>query len=329
MTEGLIPLRRFEDARRETASNGHSTVEIERKFLINAVDLPTDYQDVSPREIIQGYVSAVDDGREVRLRTKGGQYFLTIKGSGLQTRLESEVEITRRQFNTLWPATVGYRIEKDRYEIPYGEHLIELDIYRGDLKGLITAEVEFPSKKSCSQFEPPKWFGREVTQDIRYKNKTMSRFGLPSGIGNAKHRKRNRRIQATAIPIRINDGKVEFCLITTRKKGHWSFPRGIIGTGETYVETAVKEAHEEAGLRGHLWGGPLGKYRSKKQGIKIETTVVLLVVTACDSSWPESLKRRRQWVSAKKAVRLLRSNHLKEFVKLAQARVDGRAIAHQ
>lgn len=328
MTEGTIPLRHLEKARRDASDVGRQTVEIERKFLINRVDLPSDYSDYPRREVIQGYVSAVDDGREVRLRTKGGHYFLTIKGDGLKTRFESEVEITRHQFNALWPATVGYRVEKVRFEIPFGEHLIELDIFQGDLEGLITAEVEFDSKKSCNKFKPPKWFGREVTQDIRYKNKTMSRYGLPAGLGNAKHRKRNKRQRTTVVPIRINNGHIEFCLITTRKKENWSFPGGFIGTGETFVETAVKEANEEAGLRGHLWGDPLGKLKRKKKKKKIESTVVLLVVTACDSTWPESSVRKRKWVSAKQASKLLSSSKLARFVDVAQARVNGAASTY-
>lgn len=328
LSDGLIPLRRLEDARRQSTETKAlavegSTIEIERKFLINAADIPSDYREFPRREIIQGYVSTVDDGREVRLRTKGGQYYLTIKGGGLKTRFESEIEISRRQFSTLWPATVGYRVEKHRHEIPYGEHLIELDIFHGDLEGLITAEVEFDTKKRCNKFKPPKWFGREVTQDIRYKNKTMSRYGLPSGFEDAKTKKSNKRLHATAVPIRVNDGDIEFCLITTLKRGHWSFPNGVIGTSETFVEAAVKEAQQEAGLRGHLWGDPLGKYRRRKRGKKVEATVVLLVVTACDSGWPDSDQRRRKWVSAKQACRLLRSADLKRFVQIAEARVSG------
>ncbi len=325
-----IRIRRLEKVRRPTVdpNDGHQTIEIERKFLVDAADLPIGYEAHPRRDVIQGYVAAVDDGREVRLRTKGGRYFLTIKGAGLQTRFETEVEISKSQFDTLWPATVGYRIEKVRYEIPYGEHMIELDIFRGDLDGLITSEVEFNSKKCCGKFRPPKWFGREVTQDIRYKNKTMSRYGLPKGVRSSKANKAKRELRTTIVPIRIHRGDVEFCLVTTPKKGKWTFPSGRIGLAETYVEAAVKEAHEEAGLRGHIWGDPLGKLKRRrrangKRSTKTESTVVLLVVTACDSTWPDAERRQRRWVSEKQAAKLLKSAKLRRYLQTAQARVNG------
>jgi CYTH domain-containing protein len=153
-------------------------VEIERKFLVE--QLPGDLDEHPSREIEQGYLAITDDV-EVRLRRYGEQTFLTVKSSGGESRIEEEIEIEPRRFDALWPLTDGRRLEKRRYTIPFGDGLtIELDVYHGRLSGLLTAEVEFDTTDDASVFAAPDWFGRELTDDPRYKNKRLATSGLPS-----------------------------------------------------------------------------------------------------------------------------------------------------
>ncbi len=151
--------------------------EIERKFLIET--LPYNLEDYPSQEIMQGYIAITDDGTEVRLRKKGDMYFQTIKSGNGKTRTESEIEITEEQFNILWKTTIGKRLEKTRYKIPYADGVIELDIYGGDLEGLATAEIEFLSEEESDIFVTPPWFSEEVTEDKRYKNQTLVSRGMP------------------------------------------------------------------------------------------------------------------------------------------------------
>jgi CYTH domain-containing protein len=153
-------------------------IEIERKFLVE--QLPHGLDAYPSREIEQGYL-AISDDVEVRLRRYGDQTFLTVKSSGTESRVEEEIEIDERRFDALWPLTDDRRIEKRRYAIPSGDGLtVELDVYRGRLSGLVTAEVEFTSLANASAYVPPAWFGRDVTEDPRYKNKQLATDGLPS-----------------------------------------------------------------------------------------------------------------------------------------------------
>ncbi|HUA43808.1 MAG TPA: CYTH domain-containing protein [Solirubrobacteraceae bacterium] len=157
---------------------GPSGVEIERKFLVE--QLPADLEAYPNGEIEQGYV-ALDGGVEVRVRRYGGQAFLTIKSGGDRERLEEEFEIDPRRFRALWSLTEGRRIEKTRYLIPAARELrIELDVYHGRLAGLLTAEIEFDSPSAAAAFTPPAWFGAEVTDDPRYKNKQLAIKGPPA-----------------------------------------------------------------------------------------------------------------------------------------------------
>lgn len=153
------------------------TNEIERKFLIKK--LPGNLHHYPATEIMQGYLAIASDGTEVRLRKKGSRYFQTVKsGSGLQ-RDEVEIEISKDQFEKLWLMTEGKRIEKIRYEIAYSGMTIELDVFGGMLQGLVVAEAEFISIEEANVFIPPSWFGIEVTEDDRYKNRNLVIHGLP------------------------------------------------------------------------------------------------------------------------------------------------------
>lgn len=151
--------------------------EIERKFLVSV--LPKDLERYSHDDITQGYLAIGTDGTEVRLRKRGNRYFETIKGSGDKIRSETEIEITQDQFNALRGATQGKRVEKTRYEIPHSDMVIELDIYGMKLEGLLSAEVEFPNEEQSNVFIPPEWFGKEITDDKRYKNRNLALYGLP------------------------------------------------------------------------------------------------------------------------------------------------------
>lgn len=142
--------------------------EIERKFLVQW--LPDNFKRARHFVIEQGYLATESAGRQVRLRKRGKATSLTFKVGRGSHREEREVKVSPKQFATLWPGTAGRRLRKVRYEIPWEGLLIELDIYRGRHEGLVVAEVEFPDTRSCRRFDPPWWFGREVTGEKRYSN---------------------------------------------------------------------------------------------------------------------------------------------------------------
>jgi CYTH domain-containing protein len=146
--------------------------EIECKYLIQ--NPPENYSDWDCTEIRQGYLAVTDDGREVRIRKKGDAFFQTVKLEKGFYREEIEIPITKDQFDVLWPATSGKRINKKRFTINYNGQLIEMDIYQGRLEGLIVAEVEFDNEENCRRFEPPSWFDKEISNDEKYKNRNLA-----------------------------------------------------------------------------------------------------------------------------------------------------------
>jgi adenylate cyclase len=142
--------------------------EIERKFLVKW--LPDGLKRSRSFVIEQGYLATESAGRQVRIRKRGHTASLTFKARRDSHREEREVKLSPKQFAALWPGTAGRRLRKVRYEIPWQNVLIELDIYRGRHAGLVVAEVEFPNRASCRRFKAPWWFGREVTGEKRYSN---------------------------------------------------------------------------------------------------------------------------------------------------------------
>lgn len=159
-----------------------SDFELERKWLVEQV--PTAARAHSAQRIEQGYLAVAADGSEVRLRRREQSCSLTVKsGSGL-VRSELEVELSPEQFETLWPATEGRRIEKARRVIEVGMQVpgnlrIELDEYAGELAGLWVAEVEFPDRETAGSFVAPDWFAAEVTDREDYKNRSLALDGRP------------------------------------------------------------------------------------------------------------------------------------------------------
>jgi adenylate cyclase len=151
-------------------------MEVERKFLVSR---PPDFGGTEVDQIEQGYLAIGSEG-EVRVRRKGDRLLLTAKrGAGL-SRQEAEVELDHQSFDELWSLTEGRRLQKRRHVIPHGDLRIEVDVYGGDLQGLVVAEIEFPSEDEAKAFDPPDWLGEEVTGDHRYLNETLATAGAPS-----------------------------------------------------------------------------------------------------------------------------------------------------
>jgi adenylate cyclase len=152
------------------------TREIERRFLLER--LPADLPRGTP--VRQGYV-ALDGDVSVRVRDAGGAHTLTVKGGTGRERVEVERPIDAEEFEALWRLGEGRRIAKVRSVVPLGEHRAEVDVFQDELDGLWIAEVEFPSPEAADAFEPPAWFGEEITGRPEWGNAALAVHGRPDG----------------------------------------------------------------------------------------------------------------------------------------------------
>jgi adenylate cyclase len=155
--------------------------EIERKFLVR--NLPDNLDAYDHDSIRQGYLVIGKDGSEARLRDRDGDYTMTVKSKGDLSRGEWETPITEIQFNILWPSTMGKRVEKTRFSIPDSHgNIIELDIYDGELIGLVSAEIEFKDEATAISYEVPEWLGVDVTSVKALKNQNLAENGFPEDL---------------------------------------------------------------------------------------------------------------------------------------------------
>jgi 8-oxo-dGTP pyrophosphatase MutT (NUDIX family) len=120
--------------------------------------------------------------------------------------------------------------------------------------------------------------------------------------------------QSAVIPYRITESEVEILLITSRGGKRWIIPKGIIDPGMTAVESACKEAYEEAGIKGRPNSAALGKYEYKKWGGVCTVEVFTLQVSKVLEEWPESSTRHRQWMRPKKAAEAIEEPKLKKLI---------------
>jgi CYTH domain-containing protein/CHAD domain-containing protein len=153
--------------------------EIERKFMVDEVPGAANGRTL----IEQGYL-AIDEHGEVRLRRIGGELLLTAKTGHGEVRGEVEIPLSPGSFEELWELTAGRRVRKARHYVPLNGYLrAEVDVYEGDLEGLLTAEIEFATREEADHFQPPTWLGVELTGDARYANQSLAIFGLPATNG--------------------------------------------------------------------------------------------------------------------------------------------------
>jgi CYTH domain-containing protein len=150
--------------------------EIERKFLLD--ELPAALAFARRTAILQGYL-ALDGDTEVRVRRTPAGATLTIKHGGGEVRVEEELALGERQADALWQLTEDRRLQKTRRIMHVDGLEVSVDEYFGELDGLIVAEVEFDDEDAARAFMPPAWFGREVTGEAAYANRTLSVDGLP------------------------------------------------------------------------------------------------------------------------------------------------------
>lgn len=129
-------------------------------------------------------------------------------------------------------------------------------------------------------------------------------------------------LQACAVPFRRRKAALEFCLVTSIGKRKWVFPKGIIDPGETDRQTALKEAHEEAGLEGKLVGKPLGKYEYRKWDSDLIVTGFLMEVAQAHEQWDESPMRRRRFMTVEQAMRELAHSRQRPLLEEAIRRLE-------
>jgi adenylate cyclase len=150
-------------------------LEIEKKFLVKHP--LAGYEQFPHKEIIQGYFNDPSTGKSIRVRKIWDEYKVTRKKWHGLIREEIEVTITKEEFDQYRFQVENHFLEKTRYYIPYEWLTIELDVYK-NLQWLMTAEVEFKTKRDAKKFVKPDRFGEELTMVREATNAYIANHGL-------------------------------------------------------------------------------------------------------------------------------------------------------
>lgn len=151
-------------------------MEIERKWLFDMNKVPTD-KATAVVDYTQAYLSVEP---EVRVRTKsvnGGQttYMLCIKGEGTISRIEVQKSLTKKEYFDLLEVgkiNITDVIHKRYYMIPIDKYKLTVGIVDPKKDTSFSyGEIEFESEEEAEKFISPKWFGKDVTDDLSYKMK--------------------------------------------------------------------------------------------------------------------------------------------------------------
>jgi adenylate cyclase len=139
--------------------------EIERKFLV--ADDGWRARADAGRRLRQAYLAETDRA-VVRVRIEdGGRGVLTIKTAepGL-SRQEFEYALPLDDAEALIALSQGSVLDKTRFHVAHAGRRWEVDVYDGDNRGLVVAEVELESEAAAVVLPP--WAGKEVTGEQRY-----------------------------------------------------------------------------------------------------------------------------------------------------------------
>lgn len=147
-------------------------LEIERKYLVTSESFKQEA--FNQTRIVQGFLNTHPE-RTVRVRIKGSQGFLTVKGISNKAgtiRTEWETEISIADAESLLLLCEPGIIDKTRYEVKVGNHIFEVDVFSDENEGLVIAEVELNTENE--KFQKPTWLGKEVTGELKYYNSQLS-----------------------------------------------------------------------------------------------------------------------------------------------------------
>ena len=156
-------------------------LEIERKFLLKnsqILDFLKEAGVVFKNLEISQFYTKITQNEEIRFRSEEGKFIKTIKVGKDLIREENEEFCEKAEFKKALKNRIGRVITKDRYIFRLNNNPCNIDIFKDDLNGLCTFEIEFSDENEAVYFKLPPFLEQfcqaDVTCDKRYKNKFLA-----------------------------------------------------------------------------------------------------------------------------------------------------------
>jgi adenylate cyclase len=146
--------------------NKSADLEIELTYL--ARQIPVDIVSAAGQELVDIYVPEDVDFPQLRIRKKDNQYEITkkspLKHGDLSAHYEETILLNEAEYQVLSQVS-SRKLEKRRFSSSAGSYTIELDIFHGDLTGLVLIDFEFKTMDDKAAFTPPAFCLLDVTQE--------------------------------------------------------------------------------------------------------------------------------------------------------------------
>ncbi len=140
--------------------------ELELTYL--ARELPAELASKPSKLLVDVYYPIEDPHPLVRIRQKGDSYEITKKvmanGDDSSHMIEHTIQLTAQEFAAL-AAAPGKRIAKRRYDFEYQGRKAEIDVFEGELSGLVVVDFEFTDREDQLAFQMPDFCLADVTQE--------------------------------------------------------------------------------------------------------------------------------------------------------------------
>lgn len=107
--------------------------------------------------------------------------------------------------------------------------------------------------------------------------------------------------QTGVLAYRRTERGPEILLVTSSTRKRWIIPKGNIEPHLNEIESARREAFEEAGVHGSVRSVALGSYIHASSGGPTRVRVYLMEVERILARWPEAERRERAWMTVREA----------------------------
>jgi CYTH domain-containing protein len=141
-------------------------IELEKTFL--ARELPKGLKNCKSKEVIDIYFPKEAKHPTIRVRKSGDKYEMTKKErldpNDASMQKEHTILLSKEEFLALSKLD-GKKLSKVRYYYDYNGKVAEIDVFQGDLKGLVLIDFEFQTADEKNKFKMPDFCLADVTQD--------------------------------------------------------------------------------------------------------------------------------------------------------------------
>ena len=146
-----------------------TNTEIELELTYLARMLPAELATAAPVKLMDVYIpEALDVHSKLRLRQKGDAFEATkkvaLREGDASAHTEYTIPLSSLEFDALAAAS-GKRIVKNRYRVTIDGYSAEVDVFEGELKGLVLLDFEFASEAEKQRFTAPACCLADVTQE--------------------------------------------------------------------------------------------------------------------------------------------------------------------